>query len=99
MASVFAFAGPQFGFNVGGEKTLQDGAGEILKWSTKKSNLSINLGVGIMAMSKLQAKINYNIAMGKTGEFEYSNAAGTVKDLVVGDAKANSWQVSVSYFF
>ncbi len=91
LAEVFAFIGPQFGFNVGGGKDF--GASE---WTLKSSNASANIGVGATILSKLQAKINYNFALGKTGEIK--NVVGTAKQ-VVGSAKANSWQVSLAYFF
>lgn len=101
MASVFAFAGPQFGFNVGDKSTA---IGDAAEWTMKSSNMSINLGVGAMLLGHLQAKINYNIAMGKTGEFELAGAAKTAAETAgaavgLGDAKANSWQVSVTYLF
>lgn len=99
LASVFAFAGPQFGFKVGGDKTLSEVA-EVAKseWTMKSSNLSLNLGVGATVLGHLQAKVNYNIALGKTGEFEYTDVVSNTKK-IVGDAKANSWQISVAYLF
>jgi len=99
MASVFAFAGPQFGFNLSSDKTLSETANVAkTEWTMKKSNLSLNIGVGAMLLGHLQAKLNYNIALGKTGEFEYSDMIGNTKK-VIGDAKANAWQISVAYFF
>ncbi len=97
MASVFVFAGPQFGFNIGDKsKSLVEGASE---WTMKSSNLSANIGIGAMALSHLQVKLNYNIALGKTGEVEMLDAAtGAVKS-VLGDAKANAWQLSIAYLF
>ena len=38
LAEVFAFAGPQFGFNVGGKKTWE----QVAEWTLKSSNLSAN---------------------------------------------------------
>jgi len=101
MASVFAFAGPQFGFNIGDKSTA---IGDAAEWTMKSSNMSVNLGVGAMLLGHLQAKINYNIAMGKTGEFELAGAAKTAAETAgsavgLGDAKANSWQVSLTYLF
>ena len=71
VAEVFAFAGPQFGFN--------------------------NIGIGATVLSKLQAKLNYNIALGKTGEMKGKDAAGVMQE--IGSAKFNAWQVSLAYFF
>ena len=74
VAEVFAFAGPQFGFKLSGDK---DWAATVL--------------------SKLQAKLNYNIALGKTGEMKGKDAAGVMQE--IGSAKFNAWQVSLAYFF
>ena len=90
MAEIFAFAGPQFGFKLGGDKNY--GVGD---WTLKSSNFSANIGIGATILSKLQAKLNYNIALGTTGEFE--SVSSTVKQ--VADAKFNAWQVSLAYFF
>lgn len=99
MASVFVFAGPQFGFKIGGDKTLEEQVNVAKsEWTMKGSNLSLNLGLGAMALNHLQVKLNYNIALGKTGEFEYTDVVANTKK-VVGDAKANSWQISVAYLF
>lgn len=85
MANVFFFAGPQFAFNVGDNK---DG------WTWKSSNISVNLGVGATVLSHLEAKVNYNIACGKTGEFDMG---GLVQNGVNG--KYNSWQLGLAYYF
>lgn len=85
MANVFFFAGPQFAFNIGSDKAA---------WEWKSSNISINLGVGATVLSHLEAKVNYNIACGKTGEFTLLNG---VKSGVNG--KYNSWQLGLAYYF
>ena len=58
-------------------------------------DFSVNLGIGATVLSKLQAKLNYNIALGKTGEFK--DVSTTAKQ--VSEAKFNAWQVSLAYFF
>lgn len=92
VAEIFAFAGPQFGFNIGGKKDIFN---DMADWTLKSSNFSANFGIGATILSKLQAKVNYNVALGKTGEFE--SVSSTVKQVV--DAKFNAWQVSLAYFF
>ena len=92
IAEVFAFAGPQFGFKLSGDKNF--GSEE---WTLKSSNLSANIGIGATVLSKLQAKLNYNIALGKTGEMKGKDAAGVMQE--IGSAKFNAWQVSLAYFF
>lgn len=96
IAEVFAFAGPQFGFNLGGGESIKDSWGNAAEWTLKSSNLSANIGIGATILSKLQAKINYNIALGKTGEYEVT--VNNVKE-TVSSAKFNAWQVSLAYFF
>ena len=96
-AQIFFFAGPQFGFNIGSNNTLQEQANSATtEWTLTSSNFSANVGVGAMLLSHLQAKLNYNFALGKTGEIE--TTVNGVKN-TIGGAKANSWQISLAYFF
>ena len=92
VAEVFAFAGPQFGFKLSGDKDFG-----VEEWTLKSSNLSANIGIGATVLSKLQAKLNYNIALGKTGEMKGKDAAGVMQE--IGSAKFNAWQVSLAWFF
>lgn len=97
-ASIYIFAGPQFGFNIGDKSAnIIDNA---LEWRLKDSNLSANVGFGLMLLNHLQVSANYNIALGTTGESNViSTTASTVGNLVTGKTKANAWQLSVAYFF
>ena len=89
-ASIFFFAGPQFGFNLGDKsKKLFD---EVAEWKLKTANFSINAGLGAMLLGHLQVSANYNIACGKTGEIELMEG---IKD----KANANVWQISLAYYF
>lgn len=100
MAEIFAFAGPQFGFNIGSKnKTWKDYQNNAYDWTLKSSNFSANIGIGATILSKLQVKVNYNIALGKTGDIEVKDGTNAVWDVVTGKAKANAWQVSAAYFF
>jgi hypothetical protein len=99
LAEIFLFAGPQFGFNVGSDKTLYEQANVAKStWTLKSSNFSLNVGLGATALSHLQLKLNYNFALGKTGEIEVENLANKTKE-IIGGAKANTWQLSLAYFF
>ena len=93
IVELFAFAGPQFGFNLSKSKYL--GTNE---WTWRSSNLSVNVGVGFCVLDKVEVKANYNIACGKTGEVNVWNATKTT---VVDSFKSkyNSWQVGVAYYF
>ena len=98
IAEIFAFAGPQFGFKLGGDSDTSIAGTKVSEWTLKSSNLSANVGIGATIMSKLQVKANYNFALGKTGEV---NAWDATKNALqnAGSAKFNSWQISLAYFF
>lgn len=92
MAGIYVAAGPQFGFNIGDKKFSFSNAND---YKMKDSNLSLNLGAGIRLVSHLEIGFNYNIALGKTGEF---NEVDGAKNLV-GNGKANAWQILAAYYF
>ena len=96
-ASLYIFAGPQFGFAIGDKVT--ELANDAADWRLKDSNLSANVGLGLMLLNHLQISANYNIALGTTGEVDVNNAVNTAWNTAIGKAKANAWQLSVAYFF
>ena len=96
MAEIFAFAGPQFGFAIG-DKT-KELVNDAAKWTLKSSNFSANVGLGATILSKLQLKLNYNIAFGKTGDVDVKEVATDTWKTITG-AKANAWQLSAAYYF
>ena len=96
-ASFYIFAGPQFGFAIGDKVT--ELANDAADWRLKDSNLSANVGLGLMLLNHLQISANYNIALGTTGEVDVNNAVNTAWNTAIGKAKANAWQLSVAYFF
>lgn len=98
-ASIYIFAGPQFGFNIGNKVTeLFNDAAE---WRLKSSNLSANVGAGVVLLKHLQASVNYNFALGKTGDFNVLNAGAEALGFNGSkiDGRMNAWQLSVAYFF
>lgn len=97
VANLFAFAGPQFGFNLGDKsKEIFNNA---LDWTLRSSNVSANVGLGATLLNHLQITVNYNIPLGKTGEVELNDGAAATWDVLTGNSKANAWQVSAAYFF
>ena len=97
-ASLFLFAGPQFGFNVGdkNQSLFEDAA----QWRLKSSTFSVNVGLGAMLLSHLQISANYNIACGKTGDTTVSDVAGeTVQQMFKKRGRANAWQIGLAYYF
>lgn len=98
VVNLFAFAGPQFGFNLGSKDksfTFNNAQNIVGGWTLKSSNLSANVGIGATILGHLQATVNYNFALGKTGDF----GVGTATDIITGKMKTNSWQVSAAYLF
>ena len=96
VANLFAFAGPQFGFNLGDKtKELYKNA---MDWTLRSSNVSANVGLGATLLNHLQITVNYNFALGKTGEIEVWDGVKNTWDAVT-DGKASAWQVSAAYFF
>lgn len=97
-ASVYLFAGPQFGFNVGDKnQSLFKDMGE---WRLKSSTFSVNVGLGAMLLSHLQISANYNIACGKTGEATVSSTLGELAQSAAKKrGRANAWQIGLAYYF
>ncbi|WP_455585109.1 porin family protein [Bacteroides sp.] len=91
MLGVFIAAGPQFGFDLNSDEWKfydED-------FSFKKSNFSLNVGVGAKLINHLQVGVNYNIPLGKTAE--YDGVVSTARNAF--SAKSKTWQVSVAYLF
>ena len=88
-ASIYFFAGPQFGFNVG-DKDIKTDVGN---WTFKGSNVSANVGLGLMLLKHLQISANYNFGLGKTGELDILNTDSKE------NGKMNAWQIAVAYYF
>lgn len=93
LANVFVFAGPQWGINVGDKNFKWDDAG---CYSLKKTNFSVNVGLGVTLLSHLQLSANYNIACGKTADVTWEE---TSEKIVNGNSKNNSWQIALGYWF
>lgn len=93
MANVFVFAGPQWGINVGDKDFKWN---DNSSYSLKKSNFSVNVGLGVTLVSHLQVSANYNIACGKTADTTWKTATDQI---VKGNSKNNSWQIALGYWF
>ena len=102
LASMFVAVGPQFDFTIGGKKWKDmEAFGEevaedaSVKW--KGSNVSHNLGAGVVLLDHVQAGLGYNIALGKTAEVSDDSSLGIAKNALT--SKTNSWQFHVAYLF
>lgn len=96
-ASLFLFAGPQFGFNVGdkNQSLFKDAA----QWRLKSSTFSVNVGLGAMLLSHLQISANYNIACGKSADASFVKAAEALTNAGKDKSRNNSWQIALGYWF
>ena len=94
----FIAIGPQWGWNLG-DKDLKLYEGKTAKeeYKIKDSNLSLNLGLGAIVLDHVQFHINYNLALGKTSEYNIYDHAGDI--ITNKKSKTNTWQVSVAYIF
>lgn len=99
LASVFLFAGPQWGINVG-DKNFN--WGDATNYEFRKSNFSVNVGAGLMLASHLQVSANYNIACGKTADITVGKAVSMSAQQLSGvksKSRNNSWQIALAYYF
>lgn len=94
VANIFAFAGPQFGFNLSSDKTFKENASS---WTWRSSDFSLNFGIGATVLKNVEIKANYNLALGKTANLNVVDAAGNV--IASGEAKYNAWQIGACYWF
>lgn len=94
LANVFVFAGPQWGINVGDKNFKWN---DSSCYSLKKTNFSVNVGLGVTLLSHLQLSANYNIACGKTADATWKDVSSNV--IEKGNSKNNSWQIALGYWF
>ena len=94
LANAFVFAGPQWGINVGDKNFKWN---DNSSYSLKKSNFSVNVGLGVTLLSHLQLSANYNIACGKTADATWKDVSSNVTEK--GNSKNNSWQIALGYWF
>ena len=90
---IYGAAGPQFGFPLG-DKVLETEFGE---YRLRDANLSLNLGAGLYVTSHFEIGFTYNIAMGKSGEFDFAEQVNSMFDK--DESKANAWQVTATILF
>lgn len=94
LVNVFAFAGPQFGFNLSSDKAID--MGSVSGWTFRSSNFSLNFGIGATVLKHVEIKANYNLALGRTANLTYADGLGNV---ISADTKYNAWQIGACYWF
>jgi hypothetical protein len=99
LASIFVFAGPQFGFNLGSKNTNYDETQEtISQWRLRDANYSVNVGAGVL-LGSIQVSANYNVGLGKAGEATFSNSIDAAFKGSKKNCNAKSFQVALTYYF
>lgn len=101
----FIAVGPQFSWVIGNNNhSIKDNFNaalnqyeDIYDWEYEKSNLSLNIGAGATILNHLQLHVNYNIALGNTGEIK-ADPTSAGWDYIKG-SKTNTWQISAAYIF
>ncbi|MDR0988869.1 MAG: porin family protein [Prevotellaceae bacterium] len=88
---IYLAAGPNFFYN------FKENNWDNLDLSEKKTQVAIDLGVGVKLIKHLQVGINYQIGMGDS--FSLENVVNSASQTVTGKAKTNTWQVSAAYIF
>ena len=96
-AGIFFEAGPQIAFTLG-DRALKYHDNDLadVNWRFNDSDISANVGGGL-TLGHLQLGVNYNLPLGKTGEFEWNGT--TEHQLLHTSSKAKTWQVSAAWFF
>jgi len=88
-ASLFLFAGPQWGFKFDSDAATADADGNLYRY--KSSALSANLGVGVKLLAHLQLIANYNFKLDKDTEI--------VSQVVKSSRSKNTFQLAATYYF
>lgn len=95
LANVFAFLGPQFGFNVGGDTENN----KITDWSLKTACISGNIGLGIMLANHFQLTGNYNICFTNSAKFKIFKDGYSLQNYDYVNVKNHAWQIALAYYF
>lgn len=100
----FIAVGPQWSWNIGDKNFVVDAINAVggvypADYTLRSSNLSLNLGAGIILFDHFQIHANYNLALGSTSDYRNEfDAVSNIYSNVV-KSRTNVWQVSVAYIF
>lgn len=96
LLAVSVFGGPQIGFNLSGSKEVSY-KDQVREWKWKMSNLSGNVGIGIILFKHLEITGSYNLGLGQTGEFKREKLESAIEN--IDDTRFNSWQLGMAVYF
>lgn len=92
-ASLFVFAGPQLGINIGKRENELDHGSFVFN----RASLSINAGAGLLLARHIQISANYNIVCKKNAEKWVNWNTSYAKE--TGRSRFHAWQFSIGYYF
>ncbi|WP_321334450.1 porin family protein [uncultured Bacteroides sp.] len=96
MLGIYFAAGPSFFFNMkSDDKVTLDNAVAAIDY--EKSEVALNLGMGVKLVKHLQIGVNYNMPL--TDSAKASVDSGSYASLDGKSFKTKVWQVSVAYLF
>ena len=93
---IFAYAGPQIGFNIG-NKYFQT---NYALWKAKDIEMSVNVGLGVTLLKRLQISAGYNFICDKSADMTINKLSSNPESYkVISKGQTNSWQVGVGFYF
>ncbi len=91
-ASLFVFAGPQLGINIGKRENELDNGVFVFN----RASFSINAGAGLLLARHIQISANYNIVCKKNAEKWINRNTSYAKE--TGRSRFHAWQFSIGYY-
>ena len=92
-ASLFVFAGPQLGINIGKRENKTDHGSFVFN----RASFSINAGAGLLLARHIQVSANYNIVCKKNAETWVNRNTSYANE--TGRSRFHAWQFSIGYYF
>ena len=92
-ASLFVFAGPQLGINIGKRENELDNGVFVFN----RASFSINAGAGLLLARHIQVSANYNVVCKKNAEKWVNWNTSYAKE--TGRSRFHAWQFSIGYYF
>ena len=91
--SLFVFAGPQLGINIGKRENKTDHGSFVFN----RASFSINAGAGLLLARHIQVSAHYNVVCKKNAETWVNWNTSYAKE--TGRSRFHAWQFSVGYYF
>lgn len=104
IAIPYAFAGPQFNYNITGidlkDKTIA-GANEELQNYIKENKVNWNLNIGVGVVLARHLEVFYNYSIGMSDKYEFDDIKSTIKTYkdINSSIENKTSRVGVTYYF